>query len=619
MMDRLREGANSIAIKIILGIIILSFVFAGVSSYLVSGSNNAAAKVGGVKISRTEFEQAYQNERNRMQTQLGDYFSNRLADPGYVASLRQSVLNRMINDVLIEQHANSLGLRVSDAQVSKEILDIPQFQSKGKFDQDIYKNALARAGFTPDSFASYIRNNLLRDQLLQAVQRSEFALKNESESQAALIAQKRTIRTITLDVNEFAKKVVLNEDEIKTFYNQHKEDFTRPEQLKLSYIELSAAKLKNSIAVSDKTAKDYYQQHLDQYSTKDQREVSHILIKGDDKKTAEAVLKEIQDGANFADVAKKRSQDPASASKGGNLGWIEKGVMDPAFEKGAFSLKHVGDMTGLVKSSFGYHIIKLDALKKAQAKPFAQVKDEVVESIKQEKAVDKFYSLQNELEKVAFESPDSLDPSAEKIHGKVIHTDYVSLDNLPKILSSASVKEAINHDEVKSEGLNSSVIEVAPEDVVVVRVDDVRPEAVLPLGDVKDSVKTKLAQDKAQDQAKALAEKVIKSLSKGDTSVLKGNNLDFSAKEVVDRNSPLANAVFEMKKPEKNKVIYRQTSDQKGDVVIVELSKVESHPQESLVHQVRIQLNRLNQQQDLSGILSVLRSNAKIESYIATK
>ena len=128
MMDRLREGANSIAVKIILGVIILSFVFAGVGSYIVGGSNSSAAKVGNVEIGRGEFEQAYQNERNRMQAQLGDYFSNLLADPSYVESFRKSVLDRMVNDSLLEQHAQSLGLRVSDQQVRNMIVDMPQFR-----------------------------------------------------------------------------------------------------------------------------------------------------------------------------------------------------------------------------------------------------------------------------------------------------------------------------------------------------------------------------------------------------------------------------------------------------------------------------------------------------------
>ncbi|MDC0611841.1 peptidylprolyl isomerase, partial [Vibrio sp.] len=586
MMDRLREGASSLAIKIILGIIILSFVFAGVSSYLVGGGSNAAAEVDGVKISRAEFEQAYQNERNRMQSQLGDYFSNLLADPNYVASLRRSVLDRMINDVLVEQHAKSLGLRVSDAQVSQAILDIPQFQTDGKFDQELYKNALTRAGFSADSFASYMRKDLLKQQLLGAIQASEFTLKDEAKQQAELFAQKRTVKTITLNVNDLAKNVSLSDDEVSKYYDEHKDDFTRPEQMKISYLELSADKLKNAIQVTDKEAKDYYQQHIDQYSTKEQRHVSHILIKGDDEKKAEAVLKELRDGADFAAVAEKESQDSGSAKEGGDLGWIEKGVMDPEFEKAAFALKNTGDISDVVKSSFGYHIIKLDDIKAAQAKPFDDVKNDIIASIQQEKAVDQFYTMQNDLEKVAFESPDSLEPSAEAVKGKVTHTDFISLDDLPELLSSTAVKDALTSDDVKEQGLNSSVLEVGPEDVVVVRVDEVRPETVLPLKEVRSQVEEKLSNVKAEQEAKALAQKTIAALNKNDSSVLEQNNLSFGEEEVIDRNSPLAKAVFEMKKPTKESTSYAQTQDQQGNVVIVALSKVESSPQDQFIKQV---------------------------------
>jgi len=619
MMDRLREGVNSLAIKVILGVIILSFALAGVSSYLVSGHNNAAADVDGVKISRSEFEHAYQNERSRMQSQLGDYFSKLLADPAYVASLRHSVLDRMVNDVLIEQHAKSLGLRVSDEQVSQEILNIPQFKNKGKFDQTSYKNALARAGFTPDSFASYIRGNLLREQLISALQSSEFSLKKEARQQATLFAQKRTIRTVSLNVNDIAKKMVLNDSDISKYYDEHKDSFMRPEQLKVSYIELSAKKLKGTISVSNQDIQDYYQQHLDQYSTKEQRHVSHILIKGNNKASAEAILKQIQNGADFSTVAKEKSQDVGSASHGGDLGWIEKGVMDPAFEKAVFNLASVGDITGLVKSSFGYHIIKLDGIKSAKAKPLSVVKSDIVNSIRQEKAVDKFYKLQNDLEKVAFESPDSLEPSAEAVKIKVQNLGYISLNQLPKMLAVPSVKDALTHEEVKEEGLNSSVIEISPEDVVVVRVDDVRPEAVLLLDKVKKEVKQKLTLEKANKQAKELADHIIVALEKGDKSVMTTHSLYFGEKMIIDRNSPLSNAVFEMKKPENNNNVYRQTQDVHGNVIIVELDKVESNPQDQFVRQVGSQLDRLNRQLDVAGILNVLRHNTNIKYYIETK
>ncbi|WNJ95504.1 peptidylprolyl isomerase [Vibrio ruber] len=617
MMDRLREGVNSIAIKIILGLIILSFVFAGVSSYLVGGSNNAAAKVGDTKIGRAEFEQAYQNERNRMQSQLGDYFSNLLADPSYVASFRRSVLDKMVNDVLLEQHAEALGLRISDEQVRQAIVEMPQFQSEGKFDQDIYQTALRRAGFSPDSFATFLRSDLLRNQLLTAVQSSDFTLDSEIEAQAALFAQKREIRTIKLATEDYAKKIQLNDDDLQAYYKSHEDNFMRPEQFKISYLELSADKLKSSIKVTDEEAEKYYQEHADQYSTKAQRKVSHILV--NDEKQADAILKQLKDGADFSKLAKEDSQDPGSATKGGELDWFEKGVMDPAFEEAAFALKNVGDLSDVVKSNFGYHIIKLDAMKPAKVKPFSEVKDDVIASIRDERALDRFYQLQSDLEKVAFESPDSLDEAAKAVQEKVHTTDFVSLTDLPEILQSAPVQKALDNPEVKNEGLNSSVVEVAPEDVVVVRIEETRPETLLPFDTVKSQVVEALSKVKAEQQTEAIAEKVLAGLKQGDMTALESNKLKFGELTMIDRSSPLARSVFAMQKPQNGQPVYGQTKDRQGNIVLVELTKVESTPDKQLTQQLAVQMQRLNRQQDLTGLLNILREQTDIEYYLATQ
>ncbi|MDW6003653.1 peptidylprolyl isomerase [Vibrio mangrovi] len=617
MMDRLREGANSIAIKIILGLIVLSFVFAGVGRYLVSGSNNAVAEVGSTKISRTEFEQAYQNERNRMQSQLGDYFSNLLADPSYVASFRRSVLDKMVNDVLLEQHAESLGLRISDEQVRQAIVDMPQFQSDGKFDQEIYQSALRRAGFTPDSFAGFLRSDLLRNQLLTAVQSSDFTLDGEVNAQAALFSQKREIRSITLATDDYAKKVQLSDDDLNAYYKSHEEDFMRPEQFKISYIELSADQLKQSVEVTDDEAEKYYQDHADQYSSKAQRKVSHILV--NDEKQADTLLQQLKSGADFAKLAKENSQDPGSASDGGSLDWFEKGVMDPAFEEAAFALKNVGDLSGVVKSNFGYHIIKLDAVKSATVKPFSEVKDDVIASIRDERALDHFYQLQSELEKVAFESPDSLDEAAKTIQAKINTTDFVSLNDVPEVLRSAPVQKALGNPEVKNEGLNSSVIEVAPEDVVVVRIEESRPESLLPFDTVKDQVVGTLSKVKAEQQTQEIASEALTALEQGDQSVLEKHQLKFGKLTLIDRRSPLAQAVFAMKKPQDSQAVYGQTKDSQGNVVLVELAKIESTTDDQLAEQLGVQMQRLNRQQDLAGLLNILREQTDIEYYLATQ
>ncbi|WP_434762595.1 peptidylprolyl isomerase [Vibrio fortis] len=616
MMDRLREGVNSIAVKIILGLIILSFVFAGVGSYITGGGNNAAAKVGNTEIGRGEFEQAYQNERNRMQSQLGDYFSQMLADPAYVESFRKSVLDRMINDVLLEQQAESLGLRISDSQIRTMILEMPQFQTAGQFDQEVYQAALRRAGFSPESFAEYMRRDLMRNQLVTALQGSEFVLQGEIDTQSKLIAQTRDIRTVTLSVAELAKSVELTEEEIAEYYQQNPLAYTRPEQAKVSYIELSAEALKGQIEVSDEQAEQYYQEHLDKYSTEEQRKVSHILVQGDDEAKAQAILDELNAGADFAALAEEKSDDFGSADLGGDLGWIERDVMDPAFEDAAFALENVGDTTGLVKSEFGYHIIKLDELQASKAQPFSEVAAEIKQELLDQEAVDQFYELQTELEKVAFEYPDSLDDSAEAINAKIQTTDFVSQIDAPELLKTPAVMQAILSPEVKEDGLNSEVIEVAPEHVIVVRVEETRDETVLPLEEVQDQVVAALSAVKAEQQAIELGVSLVNELKAGNEAVLAENNLTFSELETIDRSSPLASSVFAFAKPEVDQSVFGQAKDQNGNIVVVELSKVTADINPAYSTQIGAQLERVGNQQDLTNVLNVLRKNADVEYYI---
>ncbi len=618
MMDRLREGVNSIAVKIILGLIILSFVFAGVGSYLVNGSNNSAAKVGNTEIPRGEFEMAYQNERNRMQAQLGDYFSQMLADPAYVESFRKSVLDRMINDVLLDQQAEALGLRISDAQVRSMILEMPQFQSNGQFDQEIYQASLRRAGFSPDSFAEYMRRELVREQLLTALQSSEFTLPGEVQSQGKLFTQTRDIRTVTIDLAEFAKKVELTDEEIQAYYKANPDNFTRPEQVKVSYVELSAEALKKQIQVTDEDVKKYYDEHLDKYSSEEQRRVAHILVEGDDEAKAQAILDELNAGADFAAVAQEKSDDFGSAENGGDLGWIEHDVMDPAFEEAAFALKNPGDMSGLVKSDFGYHIIKLEELKDAVAKPFDEVAAEIKQELVDQKAVDQFYELQNELERVAFEYPDSLDDASKAINQEVKTTDFISQVDAPEVLRNQAVMQALLSPEVKEDGLNSEAIEVAPEHIIVVRVEDSRDETVLPLAEVKDQVVAELSRVKGEQGALELGTKVVAALNEGNTAVLAENNLTFGEQETVDRRSPLSTTVFAMAKPVDGKPVYGQSKDLEGNIVVIELDAVKAELDSSLEDQVAMQMQRASSQHDLSSVLAVLRANTDIEYFVVS-
>ncbi len=323
-------------------------------------------------------------------------------------------------------------------------------------------------------------------------------------------------------------------------------------------------------------------------------------------------------GADFAAVAQEKSDDFGSAENGGDLGWIERDVMDPAFEEAAFALKNPGDMSGLVKSDFGYHIIKLEELKDAVAKPFDEVAAEIKQELVDQKAVDQFYELQNELERVAFEYPDSLDDASKAINQEVKTTDFISQVDAPEVLRNQAVMQALLSPEVKEDGLNSEAIEVAPEHIIVVRVEDSRDETVLPLAEVKDQVVAELSRVKGEQGALELGTKVVAALNEGNTAVLAENNLTFGEQETVDRRSPLATTVFAMAKPVDGKPVYGQSKDLEGNIVVIELDAVKAELDSSLEDQVAMQMQRASSQQDLSSVLAVLRANTDIEYFVVS-
>ncbi|MDD1796016.1 peptidylprolyl isomerase [Enterovibrio sp. ZSDZ42] len=620
MMERLREGVNSIAVKIILSLIIFSFAFAGVGGYLAGGTEAPAAKVGDLEISRSQFEQAYQNERAQMQSQAGEFFSTLLSDPSYLAQFRRSVLDRMVDQSLLDQEADRLGLRVSDVQIKQSIRDMQAFSSNGVFNNDLYLSALRRNGLSPDQFAEYVRQDMVREQLVNALLSSEFALEDELEALYKLEGQTRTVRTLTLPLVDFADKADITAEQKTAYYEQNPSQFVRPEQFKLSYVELTGAGVADVADITDEEAKTYYEANIASYGTSEQRKVSHIMIQGDDsaaKEKAQEVLAELNAGADFAELAKTRSDDTFSAEQGGQLDWFDKGVMDPAFEEAAFALVNTGDVTDVVQSDFGFHIIKLDEVKPSDAKPFAEVRDEIIARLKQQHAAEKFYALSNELAEKAFEMPDNLDEAAASSNAEVTKTDFVALNELSGSLANPSVVQALQSPEVREDGLNSDIIEIAPEHVIVVRVDDVRPETVLPFEEVETQVTALLKRQEGEKAASALADTLLSELNDGNDAGVNASGYAFSDVSELARMSPereVVELVFTLPAPAAETSEYGLTRSVNGDVLIVALDGVKDPETESisLESQMADRVARSTANADLTALISELKANTEV-------
>ena len=437
MMDSLRTAANSLVLKIIFGIIIVSFILTGVSGYLIGGGNNYAAKVNDQEISRGQFENAFNSERNRMQQQLGDQYSELAANEGYMKTLRQQVLNRLIDEALLDQYARELKLGISDEQVKQAIFATPAFQVDGKFDNSRYNGILNQMGMTADQYAQALRNQLTTQQLINGVAGTDFMLKGETDELAALVAQQRVVREATIDVNALAAKQPVTEQEIASYYEQNKNNFMTPEQFRVSYIKLDAATMQQP--VSDADIQSYYDQHQDQFTQPQRTRYSIIQTKTEDE--AKAVLDELNKGGDFAALAKEKSADIISARNGGDMGWLEDATIPDELKNAG--LKEKGQLSGVIKSSVGFLIVRLDDIQPAKVKSLDEVRDDIAAKVKHEKALDAYYALQQKVSDAASNDTESLAGAEQAAGVKATQTGWFSKDNLPEELNFKPVADAI--------------------------------------------------------------------------------------------------------------------------------------------------------------------------------
>ncbi|WP_323923396.1 peptidylprolyl isomerase [Aeromonas caviae] len=628
MLDKLREGAQGKVAKVILGLIILSFALAGVGSYLNGPARTAPATVNGNDISAPALENAYRNERARMESQMGEAFNQLAANPDYMKQFRRGVLDRLIDQALIDDKARSLGLRVSDEQIKQAIVAMPEFAENGKFSNDRYLQLIRRAGMTPEMFRDSLRQDMVRQQLMGAVLGSEFALKGEAEQLDRLYNQTRDLRLIRLAASAYVDGIEVSDAEVEQFYKANSARFMNDETVKVDYLLLDAANLGKNIKVTEQDAQDYYDQHQDLFQRPERRQVAHILIPfGKDEKAAEqkaeAVLAKAKAGDDFAALAKADSSDTFSAKKGGELDWFEKGVMDPAFEKAAFALAKAGDLSAVVKSPFGFHIIKLLAVEPAKTKPFVDVMSDTIARLQSEKAKEQFFAEQQKMADSSFENPDSLDLTAEAMGLQVQSTGYFSQADAPAPLNDPKVLSVAFSEQLRDDNTNSDVIELADGKALVLHIMGHQPKAAKPLAEVKEQVITAIKHDKASEVARGKAQGLLDKLKAGENvqADLTALGLKVDTHSGVSRfaqemDQNLVTQAFRMPHPTDGKPSVELVTEANGDRVVVALDKVNVIKEPSqMVSLLQGQLGQGKAQADYKSLIDELRKAAKIEYF----
>ncbi|HGH4748924.1 TPA: peptidylprolyl isomerase [Serratia marcescens] len=578
MMDNLRAAANHVVLKIILALIILSFVLTGVGNYLIGGSGDYAAKVNGQTIERAQLEQAFQSERSRMQQQLGDQFSALAGNEGYMQQMRRQVLSQLIDNMLLDQYAKKLGLTVSDDQIKDAIRKAPYFQTNGQFDNAKYLDLIGRMGYTADNFAQSMRQQLVNQQVIQAFGDSGFVLPSESQAMAALVLQERDVRLATIDLKALQAKQSAGDDELKAYYDQNKNSFIAPEQVKVSYIPLDAASMQDKVKVSEEDISAYYDQHKSSYGQPERKNYSVIQLKSEAE--ANAALDELKKGADFATLAKEKSTDIISRRTGGELGWLEPETT--ADELKQANLTEKGQLSGVVKSSVGFLIVRLNDIEPEKLKPLSEVHDAIAKQVQQEQAVDAYYALQQKVSEAATSDNESLASAEEAAGVKAAQSDWFTRDNIPAALNFKPVVQAIFDGSLIGEngapGSNSDVITVDGDRAFVVRVSGHKPEGIEPFDQVKDRVADLVKRNKALQAAKLQGEKLLVELKQGKgDEAMKAAGLSFGAVQKMARapeDSQLVESVFALPHPQDGKPVYGMSQDRQDNVVLIALDAV---------------------------------------------
>ncbi|WP_415776140.1 SurA N-terminal domain-containing protein [Shewanella oncorhynchi] len=615
MLEKIRDGSQGVIAKGILVLVILSFAFAGVSSYLGSTTDVPAAEVNGDKITKAELEQAYQSERSRMEQQLGEMFAALSADEKYLQSIKQSVLERLVADKLIDQAAKAMGLRVSDEQIVAAMRAEPAFQTDGKFDNDRYQAILRQLGYQPQTFRDMMRVDMTRRQLTAALVGTEFVLPGEAKQLAELQGQTRDVRYVIVDSAPFLATAVVTDEQVKNYYDANQGQFMSPEMVSLEYVELNAADFAKNNPVSDEEAQTYYEEHKAQYVSNEKRLAAHILVMpGNDESAAKAkaedLAKQLDSGADFADLAKANSDDTLSAEQGGKLDWFEPGVMDPAFDAALFALNK-GQHSAVVKTDFGFHIIKLLDVQSGATVPFADVKAKIVAQLQDKKAVDQFYSLQSKLADTSYEVPDTLSETAKAVGVDVKTTALFSRDNAPAELNKPDLVKAAFSETVMLKGLNSEVIELEPNHVVVIRVKEHHDAGTLALAEVKANITERLKQDQANEAARAKAQELMAQVKAGatDLGLVSKAKLGRGAQDV---DAAIVGKAFQMPTPSTTPVV--DTVGLANGYAVVALDKVNAAEgvSDELVNALKQRLNAQYSEADYRGLIDSLKANAKV-------
>lgn len=572
MLTQIREKSQGAFAWAILLLICIPFVLWGIQNYLDDGKEQPVASVGDRDF--------YQREVTQAATQYSQNFAGMNISEEVI---KAQALKKLINDEVLLQYVEDEGLAIADETARQYITNLPYFQVNGKFDDKQYKAMLSSQNMSSVQFTQRIKKAMIMEQFQRAIADSSFTTQHELDNFFKIQNQQRDLQFIKVPVPKLTAQPTA--DELNNYYQQHQTDYQTPEQISLEYVELSVDELAKSVKVTDEALQAHYQDQKDQYTTKERRKISHILFAINKETTAEQALQkavkaqEDLKAKDFAVLAKEISDDKLSADKGGDLGLFSPGTMEADFDAAASSLA-LNTVSAPIKTSFGYHLVKVTELMPGATKPFAEVKEEVTKAYQKAQAETQFYELGEKMAQLSYESNGSLQAVADALKLTIQKTEMLAKDANSGIFAEAKVRAAAFSEEVINGG-NSEPIEAGAGKLMVIRKLEHKPAATLALKDVEAKISAAVLQEKATQQALATANTIKQRLQAGENidTVAAANQLQVEKFTGLTRNNdklpvPITQAAFKLAKPSEGKPSISTVELAQGEQAVLSVTAV---------------------------------------------
>ncbi len=518
MFESIRKHSKVVMLVLFL-LIIPSFVLVGIDRNYFSGGSPAVARVDGKDITQDEWDNAHRMESDRIRAQSPGVDAKLLDSP----QARYATLERLVRDRVLAAAAQKMHLMTSDARLARELQSIPQIaalkRADGTLDTEAYRALVAAQGLSPEGFEARMRQDIAVGQVLGAVTQSALASQAEASLAFDALLQRREIQVARFKATDFASKVNVTDAEVQAYYDAHPAQFQQAEQATVEYVVLDLDAVKAGISLSEDDLRTYYKENLPRLAGKEERRASHILINAPkdapaaEREKARARAQELlaqlrKAPGSFAELARKNSQDPGSAPAGGDLGFFGHGAMVKPFEDAVYAM-HKGDISDVVESDFGYHIIQLTDIKKPREPSFEELRPKLEADLKQQQAQRKYAELAEGFANAVYEQSDSLAPVAEKFKLKVQTAVGVTRQPAPGAtgaLASPRLLEALFQPEALQSKRNTEAVEIAPSTLAAGRVTAYQAAMTLPLDKAQGKARTLYLADKSAQLAREQGE-----------------------------------------------------------------------------------------------------------------